>query len=86
MRITNGFNLGWEWGFGSMGQSRNFAVLASWHPSWSLTWAWALYWSKGFEWKPGFRRCRGAIGWLSIPLLWLGTLDLRWQPTVRRLA
>ena len=83
MQITKSLNVGFEWGFGPDGKSRNFGTLGWYHPAWSITWRWVIYWSRASRFKFQFFK-HNSGGWLIVPLLWAGSLSYYWQETMPR--
>lgn len=90
VHFANGLGLGFNWVHGNGDTTKTSAILAGYHPPWSLTWGWALYWErpqrpwrlpKVSRWAPA---AGSGYGSLSIMLPLVGGLTLNWQPLMRR--
>lgn len=78
-----GLQLGPTWVHCSGESSKTSALLLAYHPRTSVTWIWGLYWERGFAWRLDWSPLGvKGMGWVFLPLLWLGGLALRWQARV----
>ena len=84
MTGTRALKFGFEWVHCNGETSKSSAILAWYHPVWSITWRWGIYWSRRFAWKITNWRGPGGYGQFYVPMLWLGSLGVSWQPTMLR--
>jgi hypothetical protein len=86
IEFKSGFSIGFNWVHGNGETSRTSAILAGYHPSWSLTWGWALYWDRPTAWlaMPAVSRWKpspkSGYGSLTVTLPVGGSLQVKWQP------